>query len=188
MIRHGSTPVSTIFVHCSATRSTWMQGSPLAAKVTEIRRWHVRERGWKDIGYHWLIDRDGKVARGRPETQVGSHVKGHNTGSIGICLIGGHGSAETDEFLDNFTPEQDRALRDLIADIKTRADIKAVRGHNEVAAKACPGFNVAAWLAHRPAGLRRPVDAPAAPTPAAKPESPWAALWRALAAMFGRKV
>jgi N-acetylmuramoyl-L-alanine amidase len=184
MLKHGKTPVSTIFVHCSATRPSWMDGFPLASKVAEIRRWHVHDRGWRDIGYHWIIDRDGQVARGRHESEVGAHVQGHNTGSIGICLLGGHGSTADGAFLDSFTPAQDRALRDLIADIKTRADIKAVRGHNEVAAKACPGFNVAQWLAARPAGLQRPVDAPAAPVPAAKAEGLLAALLRALAGIL----
>jgi N-acetylmuramoyl-L-alanine amidase len=186
-LRHGTTPVTTIFVHCAATRPSWMEGFALAAKVEEIRRWHVRDRGWKDIGYHWIIDRDGQIAAGRPETVVGAHVANHNTGSIGICLIGGHGSNADDQFLENFTPPQDRALRGLIADIKSRADITAIRGHNEVAAKACPGFNVASWLAARPAGIVRPVDAPVAPAPTAPPSSPWAGIIARLAAIFGGK-
>jgi N-acetylmuramoyl-L-alanine amidase len=116
-----------------------MAGHTLAAKVAEIRRWH-QSLGWKDIGYHWIIDRDGSIAPGRPETMTGSHVRGHNTRSLGICLIGGHGSASTDRFEDHFTPQQKRALKQLIADIKSRTPIKAVRPHHAVAAKACPGF------------------------------------------------
>jgi N-acetylmuramoyl-L-alanine amidase len=163
-IMHGQKVVDTIFVHCSATRPEWMGGNHLASKVAEIRRWHVRDRGWKDIGYHWIIDRDGSLAPGRPENQVGSHVKGHNTGSIGICLIGGHGSNADDPFSLNFTPEQDAALRKLIAEIKKRTPISAIRGHNEVAAKACPGFTVKKWLVERnPAPKPAPVPAPAAP-------------------------
>ena len=156
MITHNGKIVDTIFVHCSATRPAWMADKPLSEKVAEIRRWHVEERKWKDVGYHWIIDRDGMVARGRPENVVGSHVSGHNSGSIGICLIGGHGSNENDPFEKNFTPEQDAVLRDLIEDIKDRTPIKKVRGHNEVAAKACPGFNVARWSAKR--GERKIVE------------------------------
>lgn len=139
-------PVETIFVHCSATRPDWLAGHSLADKIAEIDRWH-KGRGWAGIGYHWVIDRDGTVAPGRPETEIGAHTAGYNTGSIGVCLIGGAGSSETDPFDKNYTAAQDSALRRLIEEIKGRAAIKAIRGHNEVAAKACPGFNVSRWLA-----------------------------------------
>lgn len=144
-IRHGSRLVDEIVVHCSATRPEWMAGATLADKRDEIRRWHLAN-GWKDIGYHWLIDRDGKVMAGRPETVVGAHVEGHNTGTLGVCLIGGHGSAETDAFARNFTVAQDASLRQLILGIGMRTRIRRVSGHNEYAAKACPGFNVPDWL------------------------------------------
>lgn len=145
MLKHGSTPVETIFIHCSATQPDWMDDDPLSAKVAEITRWH-KKRGWLSVGYHWIIDRSGEIAKGRDESLPGAHVAGHNTGSIGICLIGGHGSNENDPFSKNYTPEQELALRNLIEDIKTRAKIAKVRGHNEVAAKACPGFSVKRWL------------------------------------------
>lgn len=149
MLRHGKTPVTTIFVHCSATRPEWLSGSPLSEKIKEFARWH-KAKGWGTIGYHHVIDRDGTVGVGRDENMPGAHVAGHNTGSIGICLVGGHGSNENDHFRDHYTAEQEAALLRLIEEIKTRADIKFVRGHNEVAAKACPGFNVQRWLAKKP--------------------------------------
>lgn len=182
-IKHGQKVADTIFVHCSATRPEWMAGHSLAAKVEEIRRWHVRDRGWRDIGYHWIIDRNGQMAPGRAETQVGAHVSGHNTGSLGICLIGGHGSNADDEFGKNFTPEQDRALRQLIADIKSRTPIKAIRGHNEVAAKACPGFTVKTWL-ERPKPVAKPGPAPA---PVSGKTTIWDQLIRILRTIFGGK-
>jgi N-acetyl-anhydromuramyl-L-alanine amidase AmpD len=119
-----------------------------ADKVQEIRRWHVQDRGWRDVGYHLLIDRNGTVANGRPLEQVGSHTKGHNTGTVGICLIGGHGSDANDKFAENFTPAQDAALQKVIADLIRRyPSITRVAGHNQFAAKACPGFNVPGWYA-----------------------------------------
>lgn len=147
LIRQGSArhPVEEIIVHCAATRPEWMAGRPLADKVAEIRRWH-RANGWSDIGYHWIIDRDGAIAPGRAETVVGAHTAGKNSGTIGICLLGGHGSAETDNFGHHYTSAQDEALRGLIASIKLRTAIKRVSGHNEYAAKACPGFNVPLWI------------------------------------------
>lgn len=147
MIHQGAArhPVREIIVHCSATRPDWMAGRPIADKVAEIRRWHLAN-GWSDIGYHWIIDRDGKVLAGRPETVIGAHTVGRNAGSIGVCLIGGHGSAETDSFSDHFTRAQDITLGQMIDAISARAQIERVSGHNECAAKACPGFNVPAWM------------------------------------------
>ena len=139
-------PIDEIIVHCSDTRPDWMAGQPLAAKVAEIRRWHVEERKWRDIGYHYIIDRDGAQAMGRPESVIGAGVEGRNAGVIHIVLIGGHGCAATDPFDRNFTPAQDAALRRVIANISARTAIESVTGHNDWARKACPGFNVATWL------------------------------------------
>jgi N-acetylmuramoyl-L-alanine amidase len=139
-------PLNEIIVHCTATRPDWWETRTTAQKVAEVKRWHVQDRGWSDIGYHFLIDRDGKVVAGRPLQDVGAHTQGHNTGTIGISLFGGHGSAATDAFAENYTPEQDKALRDLIAHLRTNyPSITKVSGHNQYAAKACPGFNVPTW-------------------------------------------
>ena len=109
---------------------------------------HITERGWRDIGYHWLIDRDGTVLPGRPEAQIGAHVAGHNSGTIGISLFGGITSKMRDPFLKNYTSRQEVALLDLIEDIRARTKITSIRGHNQVdAGKACPGFWVPDWLA-----------------------------------------
>ena len=139
--------ITGIVIHCTGTRPTWMQNARTSAKIAEVRRWHMKDRGWKDIGYHNLIDRDGTVGKGRPLEITGSHTKGHNTGTIGIALFGGWDSAETDTFDENYTPQQDAALRKLIAQYRARfPTIKSVTGHNDWAAKACPGFDVGRWL------------------------------------------
>lgn len=139
--------LTEIIVHCSATRPTWFSGRNNEAQFREIKRWHTEDRGWSDIGYHYIIFRDGSVMAGRPLRRTGAHVKGKNKGTIGICLIGGHSSSETDKFRENFTPAQDRALRKLIKDLQTDyPSIRKVSGHNQYAAKACPGFKVEPWL------------------------------------------
>jgi N-acetylmuramoyl-L-alanine amidase len=138
--------VREIILHCSATRSEWMGNAPLSAKRAEIRRWHMQDRGWRAIGYRWLIDFDGQCAAGRPETDIGAHVVDHNRGTIGICLIGGHGADANDQFAEHVTSAQARTLRALIADIRGRTQIGRVTGHNTYAAKACPGFRVAGWI------------------------------------------
>ena len=138
--------INEIIVHTTATRAAWRAGSKTSAKVSEVRRWHVEDRGWSDIGYHFLIDRDGTVAKGRAVERVGSHVRGRNRRSIGIALFGGFGGAETDTFADHYTPEQATALRKLLAALRAQhRSIGTVSGHNQYAAKACPCFNVPTW-------------------------------------------
>ena len=133
--------MNEIIVHCTATPPQWMYNNSIEAKIIEVTRWH-RARGFRTIGYHWIIDRDGTVAAGRPETEMGAHVKGHNMGTIGISLIGAAGAAATDEFNEHFTFAQRAALADLIREISARTNIKRVTGHNLYAAKGCPGFDV----------------------------------------------
>lgn len=137
--------LSEIIVHCTATRPEWMASRPLSEKVAEIKRWHVQGNGWRDIGYHYLIDRNGAISKGRPLEQTGAHVRGRNKASIGISLIGGHGSSENDKFADHFTPEQDAALRGLIGELQAAHGTMSIAGHNQFAAKACPGFHAPDW-------------------------------------------
>lgn len=169
--------ITEIIVHCAATRPEWMDGRPLTDKIAEIDRWH-RARGWSGIGYHYLIDRDGKVGEGRPVEKTGAHVKGHNTGTIGICLIGGHGAAKDDEFSDHFTQAQDKALRKLITKLRREhPSIRYVSGHNQYANKGCPGFYVPVWIeGAKPAPIIPSDVEPTAPAPAPW----WAGLMRAL--------
>jgi N-acetylmuramoyl-L-alanine amidase len=138
--------INEIVIHCSATRPDWMKANGTLGRVQEIARWHTA-RGWRAIGYHRLIDRDGTIANGRPIAQVGAHVKGHNKHSIGICLLGGFGGSADDLFLDHFTKAQDKALRAEIKRLrKTYRTITKVSGHHEYANKACPCFRVQPWL------------------------------------------
>ena len=145
--------IDEIIIHCAATRPEWMEGQSVDAKRDEIRRWHVDGNEWNDIGYHYVIDRDGQVARGRALETQGAHTSGHNANSIGICLVGGHGSSVNDPFSANYTDAQDQALRVLINELQVRIPgIKKISGHNDYTkAKACPGFNVGRWLANKPA-------------------------------------
>ena len=125
--------ITEIIIHCSATK----EGHPFFA--ADIDRWH-KAQGWSGIGYHYVIDIDGKVETGRAEYQTGAHAKGHNANSIGICYIGGldiNGKPK-----DTRTPEQRKSLAELVARLKVKYPKATVHGHNEFANKACPGFNV----------------------------------------------
>ncbi len=76
------TKTDTIVIHCAATKPSMNIGAE------EIKKWHVDERGWADIGYHFVLDRNGVVCPGRPVEKAGAHSKGHNKNSIGLCIVG----------------------------------------------------------------------------------------------------
>ena len=126
--------IKEIILHCT--------GTPVghAYTVSDVDRWH-RARGWKGIGYHYLVLLDGRIQSGRPENQVGAHCVGHNRCSIGVCYVGGL-SADGRTPQDTRTPAQRVALRELVADLLERYPQAKVHGHNEFAAKACPCFKV----------------------------------------------
>lgn len=127
--------IDEVIVHCSATP----EGR--AVSVDTIRQWH-RDRGWKDIGYHYVVLLDGTLAEGRPEAQVGAHVAGHNTGTLGIVYVGGV-AADGKTAKDTRTPDQKATLLAAVkALIAKYPAIKKVSGHNQYANKACPSFSV----------------------------------------------
>ena len=75
--------ITLIIIHCSATP----EGKFLSAEA--CRQDHIQHRGFRDIGYHFYITRDGEICQGRPLEKVGAHCRDHNTHSIGICYEGG---------------------------------------------------------------------------------------------------
>ena len=138
--------LESIFIHCTATRPEWWADRRSSEKAAECKRWHL-DRNFSDVGYHYFVDRDGTVTEGRALEKTGAHARGHNTGSVGIALWGGHGGDQDDKFEDHFTPEQDRALRKLIAQLRMEyPSITKVRGHNEVSSKMCPCFSTSQWF------------------------------------------
>jgi len=143
--------ITEIVIHCTATRANWMENKPVGAVVRELTRWHTEKppngNGWADCGYHYVIHRDGIIGSARPVHKSGAHCRGRNRTSIGVSLVGGRGGCKDDEFLDNFTEEQDEALRHLIGDLKQDyPSITKISGHHDYAQKACPCFSVEDWL------------------------------------------
>lgn len=127
--------INKIILHCSATK----EGMHFTAE--DIDQWH-KQQGWKGIGYHYVILLDGTVQIGRPESEIGAHVSGHNANSIGICYIGGldkNGKAK-----DTRTDQQKEALQNLVSALLEKYPDATVHGHNEFANKDCPCFNVKA--------------------------------------------
>ena len=134
--------IDKLIVHCSATR----EGQDIS--VDTIRGWHVVERGWSDIGYHYVIYLDGTIMPGRPEEIQGAHCKGYNKSSLGICYIGG---VEVDGVTpkDTRTSEQKSALKAMLLELKSVYCDAIVYGHRDFSSKACPSFDATAeykWI------------------------------------------
>ena len=131
---------SLIVVHCAATRPSMDVG------VREIRQWH-KQRGFFDIGYHFVIRRNGVIEDGRQQDQIGAPVEGHNSVSVGVCLVGGVPEGNPNGFEANFTEAQMVSLKALLGKLRKDYPNAAVVGHHDLnPGKACPSFNVAKWI------------------------------------------
>lgn len=163
-------PINLIVIHCSATPNgdslfRGSVGTPgFQTPVSAINEWH-RKRGFKRdpeackrfnplldaIGYHYVIYRNGAIATGRADAEIGAHVAGFNKNSLGICMVG----------IDHFTQAQWSSLRSLVPALQKNYDIKRVVGHRDLSPdqnhdgiiesfewlKTCPGFDVSSWVA-----------------------------------------
>lgn len=130
--------IKYIVVHCSATKPSMDIGA------AEIKKWHVENNGWSDIGYHKVIRRSGDVENGRNEEVPGAHARGYNSNSIGVCLVGGiddNGKSDA-----NFTLQQYISLADLLDDLLLRYPNAKLLGHRDISTKDCPCFDVKAFL------------------------------------------
>ena len=125
--------IDLIVVHCTAT----VEGKDYT--VDDVRKWH-KARGFTDIGYHYLIYRDGSIHAGRNVNLAGAHTAGYNGNSIGVCYVGGLASdAKTPK--DTRTEAQKAALLRLLTDLRKLYPHASIHGHREFAAKACPCFD-----------------------------------------------
>lgn len=130
--------IKQIIIHCSCTPA----GRNIGA--TTIRGWHT-QKGFSDIGYHYVIRLDGTIEEGRPIDQIGAHCQGHNRNSIGICYIGGtEKDCKTPK--DTRTTQQREALQQLCKQLKAEYPNATIHGHSEFANKACPSFDVKQWI------------------------------------------
>lgn len=136
------TKTDSIVIHCAMTPP----GMDIGA--AEIRGWHVNENKWADIGYHFVIRRDGSFELGRPFYAQGAGVAGWNADSVHICLVGGCDRQKREE--NNFTDAQWRTLRSLCLTISTiDPGEEIVIGHRDYPGvqKYCPSFDVKPWWA-----------------------------------------
>ena len=126
-------PINWIILHCS--------DSDVSAhdKIETIRQWHMGERNFSDVGYHFFIQKNGVTVKGGDEVKVGAHVMGHNKDSIGICLSGKH----------DFTAAQFKSLEILLIELCGKYELEKmdILGHSDLdGKKTCPNFDVTKWL------------------------------------------
>lgn len=137
--------INKIIIHCSASEF---------GNAQRIREWHL-EKGWSDIGYHYVINngkvfkddkinqrvQDGFIEKGRDDSIVGAHTQGQNSNSIGICLIGNK----------DFTKEQFNSLDTLLDSLLKAYNLTKndVYGHYNFSSKTCPNFDVQEFMKKR---------------------------------------
>lgn len=138
--------IDLIVIHCSASAM---------GTTEEIRNYHIKHNGWKDIGYHYVIERSGEIKPGRPESEIGAHCLGYNAKSLGVCLIGNNESYE--DSTDDFTEAQLVSLFLLCRHLRQKYSIpiEQVKGHYELdqTGKTCPqmpGFLLRRYLKGNP--------------------------------------
>ncbi len=120
------------------------------AAVKSIQEFHQDGRGWSDIGYHFLVDMAGNIYQGRPETVLGAHVGGANTGNIGVCILGCYHPPETSiPCNDEMSYDSEKSLIQLYAWISDTYGVepKVLKGHRDYFGNtSCPGNNVWSML------------------------------------------
>jgi N-acetylmuramoyl-L-alanine amidase len=125
--------ITKIIVHCTATP----EGREVSVK--DITQWHLL-RGFKDIGYHYVVSLNGFCQIGRDEKKIGAHCVGHNRDSIGVCYVGGLDVNRKPK--DTRTPEQKNSLNFLLHTLKQKYPGSQIYGHNDFdKGKACPSFD-----------------------------------------------
>lgn len=127
--------IDLIIIHCSDTPEGRNN------TVEDIRRWH-KQRGWSDIGYHYVVYLDGSVHDGRNVDKIGAHCEGYNSNSIGICYIGGK-TVDMKSNKDTRTPKQKEALLRLLRELRKLYPTAKIVGHKDLdkKGKTCPNFD-----------------------------------------------
>lgn len=136
-------PVHEVDLHTTATAPDWWKGKTAEQMMAEIREWHIKW-GWKREGYHGLVAPDGSWADGRPFTMIGAHIMERNRGTLGFTLVPIR-TVRTDrlgKFEDYYTEAQRQTVKRKIAAVAAMTQLKWVKGHNDYAARTCPGFKV----------------------------------------------
>ena len=140
--RPNNQPVNRVILHCAAVPTGWADKHTAQTAAIEVDRWH-KDRGWKGIGYHFVVMPDGSIALGRSVYDVGAHTIGQNTGSIGILMVEHTGIERLEPSpLVHFSPVQIAAVKGIISTLDAINPKLLVKGHNDYDRRLCPSFKV----------------------------------------------
>ena len=148
-----SKPMKYLVIHCTATKA----GREVSSD--EIRHWHTDPvckggRGWKQVGYTDMIHLDGRIERlvrnnedaNVDPWEITNGASGYNAISRHIVYVGGVDANDANKAKDTRTPAQKEALKRYVRDFHMRFPQVKIIGHNQLASKACPSFDVPKWL------------------------------------------
>lgn len=124
--------IDTIVVHHSA--------GPLTQTIEDIRKIHVEQNAWSGVGYHFVIEADGHIRKGRAIDDIGAHAKGHNATTLGVCVVGDNTRDDR-----RWTPAQRASLRALVVSLRTVLGPLEIKRHRDLVATLCPGLDDHAW-------------------------------------------
>ena len=147
-----------------------------AARLRQIQSYHMDVKGWCDIGYHFLLSRDGRLWEGRRDTLLGAHAGGNNTGNLGISVMGSHDTTPLTEPQLVAIAKLVRGLADQHGIAINRTKIK---GHREYNPTTCPGNAVMGQLdeilarARGDGGTDDPMDPPSGGQCSLPSDGPW---------------
>jgi N-acetylmuramoyl-L-alanine amidase len=132
-------PIHYLTIHCAATP----EGRDVPPPTVE--QWDIAKFGQRS--YHWIVPLDGAEHRSLDDNTKGAHVGMHNSGNIGVCYVGGM-DAQMANAKDTRTPAQKATLERLVRNYIESHPSLIVRGHHDWPGvqKACPSFDVKAWL------------------------------------------
>jgi hypothetical protein len=138
------TRITRITVHHEGSQTRYDTGwTPTVVALRQIQKYHTAKNGWGDIGYHFIVDRKGRVWEGRELRYQGAHTRNHNRGNIGVMLLGN---------FDKQKPPQAQleAMAGLVRELRRKYGVQMwnVKTHGQWVTTGCPGKHLQSQFDH----------------------------------------
>jgi len=131
--------ITRVTIHHTTGSSGDGSQASSAKLIRGHQNYHMDRNGWKDIGYHFIVDKKGRIFQGLALTKVGAHAEGYNTNNIGIAYLG--------DASKSLPTAAKNAIRELYAYLVVKVGKNlAVYGHRDLNNTSCPGNAAYKWL------------------------------------------